>query len=170
MFSFFFFYFSVEQTCSCPEFIAWCVSNYSPYEGVIMDASRSRMLCPINSFNIRNTFLIPSKFTQMSSEYNEGDILWFFKRSSAEKKDPFLRSYLKLESQLSNHFFLTNFNLFIEETRSMITLAGQFLGMDLNQFIPEPLLSLIFTPISSQVTPGHWFSIHHPRVYNLMSS
>ena len=48
----FFFYFSIEKNPSCPEFIDWCMSNYSPSEGVIMDASRSRMMCPINSLNI----------------------------------------------------------------------------------------------------------------------
>ena len=52
VFSSFFFYFSIEQTLSCPKVIEWCVSNYSPSKGVIMDASRSRMSCPINSLNI----------------------------------------------------------------------------------------------------------------------
>ena len=37
------------------------------------------------------------------------------------------------------------FDPFNEETQSLITLEIQFLGMDLNQFVTEPLLSLIFT-------------------------
>ena len=78
MFRSFFFYFSVEQTPSCPEFIKWCINNYSLSEGVIMDAYSSRLLCPINSLNIRNTLLIHSKFIQFSSEYNEVDILRSF--------------------------------------------------------------------------------------------
>ena len=90
----------------------------------------------------------------MSSEYNEGDILRFFHRSSAEQKDNFLRAFLKPEIQLSNHFFPIDFDLFNEETQSVITLVSHFLGMDLNQFILEPLLSLIFTLSSSQATSG----------------
>ena len=47
--------------------------------------------------------------------------------------------------------FPIDFNLLNEETQYMITLESQFLGMDSNQFVTEPLLSLIFTLILSQV-------------------
>ena len=49
VFSSYFFYFSVEQIPNCLELVEWCASNYSPYEGVIMDASRSTILCLVNS-------------------------------------------------------------------------------------------------------------------------
>ena len=52
VFGSFFFYFSIEQTLGCPKFIDWCISNYSPSEGVIMDVSSSGLLCPINSITI----------------------------------------------------------------------------------------------------------------------
>ena len=55
VFNSYFFYFSVEQTPNFPKFIEWCASNYSPSKGVIMDASRSKILCPITSLVIRNT-------------------------------------------------------------------------------------------------------------------
>ena len=113
------------------------MTNYSPSEGLIMDASRSRMLCPINSLKIQNT---PSEFTQMSSEYNEGDILCFFQRSSAEQKDAFLGACLKSEIQLSNPPFPIDFDL-----------ESQLLGMESNQFVTKHLLSLIFTLNSIQV-------------------
>ena len=56
------------------------------------------MLCPINSLNVRNTLLIRSNFTQMSSEYNEEDILHLFQGSLDEQKYVFLRACLKPES------------------------------------------------------------------------
>ena len=121
---------------------------------MIMDMSRSRMLHPINSLNIWNTLLIPSDFTQMSNEYNEEYILLFFQESLGERKEFFLKTHLNLESQLSNPLFPIYFDMFNEETQSMITLASQLLGMDLNQFVTEPLLSLIFTLISGQVASG----------------
>ena len=52
VFVYFFLYFYIEQTPSCHKFVRWCMKNYSPSEGMIMDASRSRILCPINSLNI----------------------------------------------------------------------------------------------------------------------
>ena len=51
-----FFYFFVEETPSCPKFIKWCVNNYSPSEGVIMDASRSNLLCPVNSLTFETPY------------------------------------------------------------------------------------------------------------------
>ena len=128
----FYFIFSIEQTPSFPEFIDWCISNYSSFEGVIMDMSRSIVLCPINSLTIRNTLLIPPEFTQMSSEYNEGDILWFFQESSTEKKEYFLKTCLKPEIQLSNPLFPIDFDLFNEETQSLITIESLFLGINSN--------------------------------------
>ena len=141
----FFFYVFVEQTPSCPEFIKWCIKNYSPFKGVIMDVSRYRLMCPINSLKIQNTLLIPSEFTQMSSEYNEADILHSFQGASNKQKDIFLPTCLKPKIQLSEPSFPIDFDLFNEETQFVITLVIQFLGMDLNQSIIEPLLSLIFT-------------------------
>ena len=148
MFSSFFFYFSIEQTPSFPKFVSWCIENYSSYEGMIMDASRSRILCPINSLNIQNTLPIPSKFIQLSSEYN-GEILRFFQESSDEQKNAFLKASLKPESQLSNPPLPIDFSLFNEENQSVTILASQFLGLDSNWFVTEPLLSLSFTHISS---------------------
>ena len=41
--------------------------------------------------------------------------------------------------------------MFNKETQSLITLASQFLGLDTNKYITEPLLSLIFTLSTDQV-------------------
>ena len=78
VFSSYFFYFSVEQTPNYLDFVEWCSSNYSPSKGVIMDASRSKILCPINLLVIQNTMNIPADFTQTSKEYKEENILQFF--------------------------------------------------------------------------------------------
>ena len=150
----FFFYFFIKQTPSSPEFIKWCVNNYSPSEGVIMDTSMSRMMCPINSLNIRNTLLIPSKFTHMSSEYNEEDILHFFQGSSNEQKYIFLKACLKPESHISDPPFPIDFDLFNDGNQYVITIEIQFSGMDSNQFVTEPLLSLIFTPSTEKAMSG----------------
>ena len=99
---------------------------------MIMDASRSRIMCPINSLNIRSSLSIPFEFIQLSSEYNEGEILRFFQESSDEQKDTFLETCLKPESQLSNPPFPIDFDMVKEETQSVIILVNQFLGLDSN--------------------------------------
>ena len=47
VFKSFFYFFSVDQTPNCPEFVEWCVNNYSDAEGFIMNKPKSRILCPI---------------------------------------------------------------------------------------------------------------------------
>ena len=71
VFNSYFFYFFVEQTSNFPKFVEWCASNYSPFEGLIVDASRSKILCPLNSLAICNTLLIPANLVQMLKEYKD---------------------------------------------------------------------------------------------------
>ena len=131
----YFFYFSVDQTPSCLEFVDWWASNYSPSKGVIMDASRSKILCPVSSLVIRNTLSVSAYFIQMSKEWKEEILVQFFREYSVEKKENFLKSCSKFDSQvLSNHFPI-DYNMFNEETQSLLTLASQFLGLDTNKYI-----------------------------------
>ena len=46
-----------------------------------MDASRSKILRPVNSLVIWKIMLIPTDFSQMSKEYKEEDLLQFFQES-----------------------------------------------------------------------------------------
>ena len=75
----------------------------------------------------------------------------FFSRVLNQIKREFPQNMLKIDSQLLNHPFLIDYNLFNEDTKSLIPLTSYFLGMDTNNCITEPLLSLIFTLITSQV-------------------
>ena len=71
VFSSYFHYFSIDQTLNCTEFVDWCATNYSSSERVIMDATKSKILCPISPHFIKNTLSIPVEFSKNSKEYNE---------------------------------------------------------------------------------------------------
>ena len=43
------YYFSIEQTLYYPEFVEWCVNNYSPTGRVIMNKNATRILCQVNA-------------------------------------------------------------------------------------------------------------------------
>ena len=116
-----------------------------------MDISRSQILCPVNSLVIQNTLLIPIDFVQMSKEYKEEKLVQIFQEPLVEQKETFLKTCSKPDSQLLNHHLPIDYNLFNEETRSLITFASQFLGLDTNKYITEPLLSLMFTLSTGQV-------------------
>ena len=47
VFKSFFYFFSIDQTPNYPEFIEWCVNNYSTIEGVIMNETKSSIIFPI---------------------------------------------------------------------------------------------------------------------------
>ena len=93
-----------------------------------MDAYRSKILFPITSLVIRDTLLIPVDFSQISKEYKEENLAHFFLESLVEQKENFLKAYSKPDSQLLNHPFPIDYNLFNEETQSLITLTSHFLG------------------------------------------
>ena len=67
----FFYFFSVDQTPNCPEFIEWCANNYSTAEEVDMNKPKSRILCPIHASVIRKTLYVPDDFVHLSQEYKE---------------------------------------------------------------------------------------------------
>ena len=56
-------HFCPDQTLNFPDFVAWCASNYSHYEHVVMDSTRSRSLFPINALVIRDSLKVPMSFT-----------------------------------------------------------------------------------------------------------
>ena len=116
-----------------------------------MDASRSNILCLVNSLVIRNTLRVLADFSHMSNEYKEKNLLQFFQEYSIKQKEYFLKTCSKLEIYFLNHHFPIDYTLFNEETQSLLTLASQFFGLDTNKYIMKPLLSLVFTLSTCQV-------------------
>ena len=115
-----------------------------------MDANKSKILCPINPLFIRNTFYVPAEFTHMSKDLNEESIVQFFRESTIEQKHVFFKTWFKTNVLLQNQPFLVYSRLFNDETQCVITLISQFLGLDIDKFATEPLLSLLFT-----ISTGH---------------
>ena len=62
VFKSFFYFFSVNQTPNCPEFVEWYISNYSETEGVIMDRLKYKIMCPIEAHTICKSLAIPHEF------------------------------------------------------------------------------------------------------------
>ena len=56
------YYFSVEKTMYYPEFVEWCVNNYSPIERVIMSKNTTKILCQVNEKFIRDVQNVPKIF------------------------------------------------------------------------------------------------------------
>ena len=59
------------------------------------------------------------------------------------KKNKFLNQSLKLDVYVADEPFF-DINMFNEESQLVISLLSQFLGLDIDRFIPNILLSLLF--------------------------
>ena len=81
VFKSFFYFFSVDQTPNFPEFVEWCVNNYSAAEGVIMNKPKSRIIFFVRASVIRKSLSVPDDFVQSSQEYKEENIIHFFQES-----------------------------------------------------------------------------------------
>ena len=62
VFKSFLYFFSVNQTPNCPEFVEWCVNNYFETEGVIVDRLKSKILCPIDAPATHKGLSVPHEF------------------------------------------------------------------------------------------------------------
>ena len=51
-----------------------------------MDATNSKILCPINPLFMANTFDLPIEFTLVSKEFNEEIIMEYFREFTIEQK------------------------------------------------------------------------------------
>ena len=63
VFKSFFHFFSVNQIPHFLEFIEWCAYNFSATEGVIMNRSKSKILCSVQDHVIRKTLHILDEFS-----------------------------------------------------------------------------------------------------------
>ena len=75
VFKYFFYFFSIDQTPNCLEFVEWCANNYSAAEGVIMNKPKSKILCLIHASVIHKTLSVPDDFVHLSQEYKEESIV-----------------------------------------------------------------------------------------------
>ena len=73
-----FYFFPVDQTPNCTEFVEWCANNYSAAEEVIINKPKSRIIFPIHASVICKTLSILDDFVHLSQEYKEENIIQFF--------------------------------------------------------------------------------------------
>ena len=109
-----------------------------------MNKSKYKIIFPVQAPEIRKALYVPDEFTHTSQEYKEESIIKLFLESTVKNKEAFLKSCLKPYAEVISLYYPIDPSLFNEETQWCITLASQFLGLDTNGYITEPLLSLLF--------------------------
>ena len=109
-----------------------------------MDITNSKILCPINSLVVRKTLLVPDESTVKAKNYNEESIVQCFRESTIEKKQEFFKKCFKPDVESLNQPFLVDAALSNKKTQCMVTLLCQYLGLDTDKYIIDPLMCLLF--------------------------
>ena len=86
---------------------------------------------------------VPEDFTFKDKDYNEESILRCFKESTMERKKHFFKRCFKPEDESSRPSFPIDATLFNEETNCVVTMLCQFLGLDIDKYILETIMSLL---------------------------
>ena len=87
---------------------------------------------------------VPKECTLKAKDYNEESILRCFKDSTIERNQEFYKRCFKPEDESSSPSFLVNETMFNEETKCVVTMLCQFLGLVIDKYILETLMSLLF--------------------------
>ena len=102
-------------------------------------------------------FVNPSMFQMnfsMRPKHTRKKILYsIFQNPQSKVGIVFLKSCSKPNTKFITLSYPINLSLFNEEYQWCVTLASQFLGLDTNGYIMEPLLSLLFVLDTCLVEP-----------------
>ena len=101
-------------------------------------------MCPISPLAIRKTLSVPEDFTLKYRDYKEEYIIQCFREYLLENKKYFFNKCFKPDINILDQPFPIDSILFNEETQCIVTLLSQFLGLDTDKYITEPLMSLLF--------------------------
>ena len=118
-----------------------------------MNRSKSKILCSVQVHVIRKNLHILDEFSHISQKYRKEGIIQFFRESTIENRDAFLKSCSKPNAEVISISYPIYLNQFNEETQCYVTLASQLLGLDTNGYITESLLSLLFVLSTYPVEP-----------------
>ena len=123
-----------------------------------MNKSKCKILCLVQYFVIRKTLDIPVEFVHLSQDYQEENIIRYFRESTDKSKETFPKACFKPDSEPIDLSYPIELKQFNEETQWCISLASQFLGLDTDAYVTESLLSLLFilsTCSTETEFPGH---------------
>ena len=117
-------------------FIDWCASNYYSSGRVIMDAAKSNIICHVNALVVQYSLTVTPTFTQNREEFSEEDLIQFFRHATIKQKHPFFLKSYRSDISLDNQPFPLDVNLFNDETQIIVSMMSQFLGLDIDGYIP----------------------------------
>ena len=149
------YYFSVKQTLHYPEFVEWCVNNYSPTERLIMNKNTTRILCQVNENVIHKVLNVPKIFPENTKALREETLVQVYRECMYEIKNSFLTGILKVGNVVESLAFSMDVHLFQEEAQLVLLILSQILGYDDDKSVTE-VMPLVLIRILGAKTRKAW--------------
>ena len=89
-----------------------------------MNKSKSKILCLVQASVIHKTLDVPDVFIHISQHYREEDIIRYFRESTDESKETFLKTCSKPDGEPIDLSYPIDLSQFNEETQWCISLAS----------------------------------------------
>ena len=115
-----------------------------------MDSAKTKILCPVNALVIRYYLIILPSFTLRWEDFIEEDLIQSFRHVTIEEKKPLFSKCFRYDVSLTNQRFPLDVNMFNEETKLVISMLSQLLGIYKDMFVPALLISMLFKVSMSQ--------------------
>ena len=109
-----------------------------------MNNSKTKILYSVQAPTVHKTLHMPGELVNISQKYREENIIHFFRESTKENMEAFLKACSKPNGEFISLSYPIDLSQFNEETQWCISLASQFVGLDTNGYVTESLLSLLF--------------------------
>ena len=70
-----------------------------------MDSTKSKIICLVNALIVRDSLIVPPKFTQNNEDCSEENLIQSFRHVTIEKKQPFFSKCFRLKVSLKTGNF-----------------------------------------------------------------
>jgi len=135
----------VKVAFSFPEFIGWCIEQYSQEESVVLDRLGSEVLCRIDCSSIRYALDIPESPSTASEPFEEEKLVAVYRECSPEVENLFLQTIVKPEQYFESLSLSMNVNAMVIEIQWLCSKLSQILGLDNDKYVVEVMLGYLLT-------------------------
>jgi hypothetical protein len=135
----------VEVTFPFPEFIGWCVEQYSQEEKVVLNKLGSEVLCRVDSPSIRYALRIPESPSVVSKPFDEENLVMIYRECPPEIENLFLQKKFKPEHYSRSLSLPMNVNFMVFEIQWACSILNHILGLDNEKYVVEVMLGFLLT-------------------------
>jgi hypothetical protein len=140
----------IEVAFPFPEFIGWCVEQYSQEEKVVLNRLGSEVLCRIDCSSIRYALDIPESPSTTSEPFEEENLVTVYRECPPEVKNLFLQTIVKPEQYSESLSLPMNVNAMVIEIQWACSILSQILGLDNDKYVVEVMLGFLLTFFQSE--------------------